>query len=65
MLFMEIIPVYNKNDLKSVNTLCGQNAAIVNVKACGTYRYQLACERLRNDRSKFFKLSLKHTYWEE
>jgi hypothetical protein len=32
MLFREIIAVYSKNCTKPLNTLCGQNAEVVNVK---------------------------------
>jgi hypothetical protein len=31
MLFREIIPVYPKNNMKTINTLCGQNAEILNI----------------------------------
>lgn len=37
MLFMEIIAVYYKNHAKHINTLFGQNAESVKVKACGKY----------------------------
>jgi hypothetical protein len=40
MLFKEIIAVYYENHTKLISTLCGQNAELVNVKACGTYNYQ-------------------------
>jgi hypothetical protein len=42
MLFKEIIAVYPENNTKSINTLCRQNAELVNAKACGTYRYHSA-----------------------
>jgi hypothetical protein len=36
MLFREIIAVYCENHVGHINTLCGQNAEIFNVKAGGT-----------------------------
>jgi hypothetical protein len=36
MLFKEIIAVYSENHMKLINTLCGQNADLLNVKAGGT-----------------------------
>jgi hypothetical protein len=39
MLFKEIIPVYCKNRMKLINTLCGQNAELLFVKVGGTYSY--------------------------
>jgi hypothetical protein len=40
MLFGEIIAVYWDNHTEHINTLRGQNAAIVNVKADGTHSYR-------------------------
>jgi hypothetical protein len=39
MLFREITnkAVYSENDKKPINTLCGQNAMLLNVNADGTY----------------------------
>jgi hypothetical protein len=37
MLFKEIIIVYADNNMKSINTICGQNAELLIVKAAGTY----------------------------
>jgi hypothetical protein len=37
MLFRKIIAVYCENHTEHINTLCGQNAEIFNVKACGKY----------------------------
>jgi hypothetical protein len=34
-LFKEIIAVYCKNHTKATNTVCGQNAGLLNVKAGG------------------------------
>jgi hypothetical protein len=42
MLFKEIITVYSENNTKLINTLYGQNAEILNVKAGGTYNYHSA-----------------------
>jgi hypothetical protein len=41
-LFKEIIAVYCKNHMKRINTLCGQNAELLNVKPGGTYSYHCA-----------------------
>jgi hypothetical protein len=35
-LFKEIIAIYSKNQTKSINTVCGQNAESLIVKAGGT-----------------------------
>jgi hypothetical protein len=37
MLFKEIVSVYTENYIKPTNTLCGQNAKLLIVKAGGTY----------------------------
>jgi hypothetical protein len=37
MLFREIIAVYSENGMKPINTLCGQNAELLNVKVDGAY----------------------------
>jgi hypothetical protein len=39
MLFGEIIDVHSENHMKSINTFCGQDEELVNVKAGGTYSY--------------------------
>jgi hypothetical protein len=39
MLFKGIITVYSENHMKPMNTLCGQKAELLNVKAGGTYNY--------------------------
>jgi hypothetical protein len=36
--FKEIIAVYYENHMKPINTLCGQNTELLNVKAGGTCR---------------------------
>jgi hypothetical protein len=33
MLFTEIIAIYSENHTKPINTFCGQNAKLLNVKA--------------------------------
>jgi hypothetical protein len=38
-LFKEIIAVYTENQMKHINTLCGQSVELLNVKVCGTYSY--------------------------
>jgi hypothetical protein len=38
-LFKEIIVVYTENRTKHINTLCGQNAELLNIIADGTYIY--------------------------
>jgi hypothetical protein len=37
MLFRETVAVYCENHTKHTNTLCGQNAEFLCVKASGTY----------------------------
>jgi hypothetical protein len=37
MLYREIIAVYSEIDTKHINTLCGQNVELVNVKSGGIY----------------------------
>ena len=37
MLYMEIIAVFSEIHTKHVNTLCGQNVELLNVKLGGTY----------------------------
>jgi hypothetical protein len=36
ILFREIITVYSENHKQPINTLCGQNAEILNVEVGGT-----------------------------
>jgi hypothetical protein len=38
-LFKEIIPVYTENHTKHINTLCVQNAQLLNIKAVSMYGY--------------------------
>jgi hypothetical protein len=35
-MLLKEIPVYSKNHTKPINTACGQNAELVNVKAGGS-----------------------------
>ena len=39
MLYSEIIAVCSQIHTKHINTLCGQNVELVNVKPGGTYSY--------------------------
>jgi hypothetical protein len=41
-LFKEIIAVYGENHTKRINTLCGQNVELLNLKTGGTYSYHCA-----------------------
>jgi hypothetical protein len=41
-MFQEIIAVYSENHTKPINTLCGQNTELLNIKAGGTYSYHYA-----------------------
>jgi hypothetical protein len=40
MLFREIIAVYCENHTEHTDTLCGQNAGLLDVNAGGAYSYQ-------------------------
>lgn len=42
MMFMEVIAIYWKIYVKSVDVLCGQNAEYLNIHLNGIYNYQLA-----------------------
>jgi hypothetical protein len=42
LLFRETVAVYCESHTKHINTLCGQNAELLNVKAGGTYSYHYA-----------------------
>jgi hypothetical protein len=44
MLFREISIVYSENHIKPINTLCGQNPEVLNVKGSFTYIYHCASE---------------------
>jgi hypothetical protein len=41
LMCLEIIVVCTENHMKPINTLCGQNAELLIVKADGTYSYHL------------------------
>jgi hypothetical protein len=47
MLFKETAIVYPKNDTKPINTLCGQNAELLNVGLCTAYMSLLCFEEPR------------------
>jgi hypothetical protein len=42
VLFKEIIAVYSENHTKTKNTICGQMAELLVVKAGGTYSHHWA-----------------------
>jgi len=42
MLYREIIAVCSEIHTKHINTLCGQNVELLNVKPGGTYNYHWA-----------------------
>jgi hypothetical protein len=42
MLYSEIIAVCSQIHIKHINTLCGQNVELLNVKPSGTYSYHWA-----------------------
>ena len=44
MLYREIIVVCSQIHTKHINTLCGQNVELLNVKSGGAYSYHLALE---------------------
>jgi hypothetical protein len=44
MLYSEIIAVYSQVHTKHINTLCGQNVGLLNIKPGGTYGDQWALE---------------------
>jgi hypothetical protein len=39
MLFMDITALYSENYAKPINTLCGQNTEMLDVKVGGTFSY--------------------------
>jgi hypothetical protein len=49
MLFGEIIAIYSEYHTKPTNTLCGQNAELLNIKADGTYSYNCALKAQEYD----------------
>jgi hypothetical protein len=40
MLSKEIIVVYSKNHTKPIDTLCGQNTELLNIRVYGIHTYQ-------------------------
>jgi hypothetical protein len=58
MRFQEIIAVYSDNHMISINTLRGQNAELLIIKAGGTYSYQWA---LRD--KGFSRTCAKENFW--
>ena len=46
MLYREIIALCSQIHTKNINTLCGQNIELLNVKTGGTYSSHLAVEEL-------------------
>ena len=49
MLYREIIAVCSQIHTKHINTLCGQNTELLNVKPAGTYSYHWALKREQVD----------------
>jgi hypothetical protein len=54
MLYREIIAVCSEIHTKHINTLCGQNVELVNVKPGGTYSDRWGCIPLSTDIYKNF-----------
>jgi hypothetical protein len=50
MVFCEIISAYSENHMKLTITLCGREAELLIVKACGIYNYHWVLE-LSGDKS--------------
>jgi hypothetical protein len=48
MLFKEIIADYSQNQIKPINTLCGQNTELLIVKLGGIYKLPLYFNELKN-----------------
>jgi hypothetical protein len=44
MLFQEIIAIYTKNHTNIINTLCGPNSELLNIKAGGVLVYIVTTE---------------------
>ena len=49
MLYREIIAVCSQIHTKHINTLCGQNVELLNVKPGGIYAYQFSLSRTNVD----------------
>jgi hypothetical protein len=52
MLYREIIAVCSEIHTKHINTLCGQNVELLNVKPGGTYML-----------TNFTKQKMQHSWW--
>ena len=57
MLYSEIIAVCSQTHIKYINSLCGQNVQLLNLKPAGTYHNPIGCERLN------IQLQLLRTYF--
>jgi hypothetical protein len=65
MLYREIIAVRSEMHTKHINTLCGQNVELLNVKPGGTYSNCRALKRL-NLQSVPYGVCTLHVYrWTE
>ena len=53
MLYREIIAVCSQIHTKHMNTLCGQNAELLNVKPGGTYSDHWALQGLLRKQAEF------------
>jgi hypothetical protein len=42
MMFRDIIAVYYENNTNPISTRYGQNAELLNMKACGIYKHHFA-----------------------
>jgi hypothetical protein len=42
MLFLEVTTVYSENYELPVNTLCGQGAELLKIRACVAHKYHIA-----------------------
>jgi hypothetical protein len=67
MLYGEIIAVYSQIHTKHINTLCGQNVELLNVKAGGTYSDHWALKSQNRTAIKtvtrFVSLSACYRHW--
>jgi hypothetical protein len=52
MVLNKLFILYSEIHMKQINTLCGQNSELLNVKAWGTYSYHWTLKGLRT--SLFF-----------
>jgi hypothetical protein len=46
MMLKEVMTVQSENHTKHINTLCGQNTALLSIKEGATYSYYLAFNRV-------------------